>query len=478
MPRTKIVATIGPASNSEEMIRVLIDAGMNVARVNFSHLEKKQEAIDVVNRLRKVAVEMNYPLAILGDLQGPKLRLGKIPNDWLTVVRGQKMIISAEDAPDSIPFPHPELFPAIEPGARLVLGDGEVELNVLSKNGLTIEVESAVNGKIGSRKGVSLPGTSIPVSSITDKDQIDIVTICELDLDFIALSFVRSADDICELRDLMNVYGKNIPIIAKIEKSEAIEELDAIRDAADGMMVARGDLGIDLPPQEVPFLQKRIIRTCNEVGKPVITATQMLQSMVDNPVPTRAEATDVANAILDGTDAVMLSNETAMGQYPERSVKMMRDIAGIAEENFPFDEWNERRRKMLFENKGDVAEAISSSAVGAARYLNLEAIVANTVSGYTARQVARYRPEQPVIALTPVEATRRRLNLVWGIETMSVPRYNSMDEIFNNTTLFIARSGRFKPGNRIAITAGTPFARTGLTNLLQVHEFTEDEFKK
>lgn len=476
MSRTKIVATIGPASDNEQTIRALLESGMNVARVNFSHVVEEEAAIELVTRLRKVADEIDHTLTLLADLQGPKLRLGKVPGGSIELQLGDLVTLTATEQPDTIPFPHPELYDSIGLGARLVLGDGEVELQVIYKEENLLRCATTVPGRMGSRKGVNMPGTRLPIPSITEKDARDLVTICKLNFDYVALSFVRSAEDIRDLRRLMAELGANIPIIAKIEKSEAIDALLEIRDEADGMMVARGDLGIDLPAQEIPFLQKRIIRACNEVGKPVITATQMLQSMENSPIPTRAEATDVANAILDGTDAVMLSGESAYGKYPIRAVKMMRSIATMAEENFPYHDWEVRRKAQLELTTDSVAEAISSASCGIAELLNAQAIVTNTVSGYTARQVARYRPRTPIIALTPLEETRRRLNLVWGVETVQVPRYDTMDEIFNNTPRLVANTGLYKEGERIIITAGTPYARTGLTNLIQVHEFTAEDF--
>ena len=478
MSRTKIVATIGPASDNEQTIRALLESGMNVARINFSHVVEEAAAVELVNRLRKVAGEIDCTLTLLADLQGPKLRLGKVPNGSIELQLGDLVTLTTTEQPDTVPFPHPELYDSIGLGARLVLGDGEVELQVIYKEDGLLRCATTVPGRMGSRKGVNMPGTRLPIPSITEKDARDLVTICKLGFDYVALSFVRSAEDIRDLRRLMAELGANIPIIAKIEKSEAIDALFEIRDEADGMMVARGDLGIDLPAQEIPFLQKRIIRACNEVGKPVITATQMLSSMENSPIPTRAEATDVANAILDGTDAVMLSGESAFGKYPIRAVKMMRSIATMAEENFPHQEWELRRKSQLELTTNSVAEAISSASCGIAELLDAQAIVTNTVSGYTARQVARYRPKTPIIALTPLESTKRQLNLVWGVETIQVPRYDTMDEIFNHTPRLVANTNRHQVGERIVITAGTPYARTGLTNLIQVHEFVKDDFSE
>jgi pyruvate kinase len=476
MPRTKIVATIGPASSDENTMRALIRAGMNVARINFSHGDRESVTI-LAERLRRVAAGEGKLLAILGDLQGPKLRLGKVPNDGILLQHAQPVILSADpDDTDAIPFPHPELLDSIHPGARLVLGDGEVELTVQDRDGLRLYCLTTVEGEMKSRRGVNMPGTDLPIPSLTDKDRVDVETACDLQFDFLALSFVRRPEDIVELRALLHSYGSDIPIIAKIEKAEAIDALEAIRDVTDGMMVARGDLGLDLPAYEIPMLQKRIIRACNDVGKPVITATQMLQSMVDHPIPTRAEATDVANAILDGSDAVMLSAETAAGKYPVRSVQMMHNIAQITEHQFPYEEWEGRRFARVRTPVGNVSDAISSASCGIALRLGVKAIVTTTVSGFTAMQIARYRPPSRVIAVTPYEATSRRLCLVWGVEAIHIPQFASMDEMVDRTGEAVARTGEFEVGDMIVITAGVPFGRTGRTNVLQVHELTEEDF--
>ena len=476
MARTKIVATIGPASNNLETLKELLLAGMDVARVNFSHGDR-ESATKLVALLRQAAQETGKVLAILGDLQGPKLRIGHVPNGKLDTKIGDEIVLTSDESDtEAIMFPHGEIFSAIEPGARLVMGDGEVELTVSRVEGARLYCVISVEGELGSRKGVNMPGTFLPIPSISEKDRRDLETAADLKMDYVALSFVRSADDILELRSRLDDLGSTMPIIAKIEKAEAIDCLEEIRDVADGMMVARGDLGIDLPPYEIPFLQKKIIRSCNEVGKPVITATQMLQSMVEHPVPTRAESTDVANAILDGTDAVMLSAETAAGKYPVASVEMMENIARITEDHFPYDEWNLRRREQTILNTGGTTEAISSASCHIARLVEAKAIVTTTVSGYTARQVARYRPIHPVVALSPKEETARLLNLVWGVRTIQVEEFSSTDELVESTSANIARSGDFAIGERIVITAGVPFGRTGETNLLHVHDLNEEDF--
>jgi pyruvate kinase len=468
MARTKIVATIGPSSSDPETIRRMLAMGMTVARVNFSHGDHNSHR-KTINTLRRVAKEEGKVLAILGDLQGPKLRLGNVRSGGIQLSLGDEVILTPHPGqPAMIHFPHPDLIETVKPGARLVIGDGEVEFTVAEKREDTLRCIVTVAGLLEARKGVNAPGTDLAISSITDKDREDLVFICEMELDYVALSFVRSAADILELRELMKQQGTEIPIIAKIEKSEAIEHLEEIRDVTDGMMVARGDLGIDVPPQEVPLLQKRIISCCNEVGKPVITATQMLQSMVEHPRPTRAEASDVANAILDGTDAVMLSGETASGLYPVEAVRMMKNISEITEQAFPYDVWRSRRR-MVGRNARSVTEAISAATCDVAEEVKARVIVSTTMSGHTAQQIARHRPQTAVMAVSPLERTQRRLALVWGVECVLVSNFTNTDKMLEQSVAAIRPLG-LSPGDKMVITAGVPFGSSGLTNLIQVHE--------
>ncbi len=466
MARTKIVATIGPSSNNPDTIRQMLAAGMNVARINFSHGDR-QSHIDTVKMLRRVVAAEGQALAILGDLQGPKIRLGHVKAGGVRLALGDEVVLTARRGqPAMIHLPHPDLIAVVEPGARLVIGDGEVELTVMEKRADTLRCTVSVAGLLESRKGVNVPGADLGISTLTEKDREDMRLICDLQLDYVALSFVRAAVDVRELRVLMVEQGHRIPIIAKIEKSEAIANLEEIRDAADGMMVARGDLGIEVPPQEVPMLQKRIIRCCNEVGKPVITATQMLQSMVEHPRPTRAEASDVANAILDGADAVMLSNETAAGKFPVESVLMMKQISEITETEFPYDLWRARRRQSV---DVSVTEAISAASCDVADQIDAAVIVSSTMSGYTAQQIARYRPSTLIWAVSPLPETQRRLALVWGVECMLVDNFEDTDGMVARAVETLRPLGLNK-GNKIVITAGVPFGQTGQTNLIQVHE--------
>ena len=468
MARTKIVATIGPASNRPDTIRKMLHAGMNVARVNFSHGDHETNA-ETFHMLRRVADEEGKVLSILADLQGPKLRLGHVGSDGVQLARGDEVMLTPyRGQPAMIHLPHPQLIDILKPGARIVIGDGEVELEVTEKRDDALRTTVRVAGLLESRKGVNVPGTDLPISSITEKDRKDLDLVCELDFDYVALSFVRTAADIVELREMMAERNRQIPIIAKIEKGEALDNLLEIREVTDGMMVARGDLGIEVPPQEVPLLQKNIIRVCNEVGKPVITATQMLQSMVEHPRPTRAEASDVANAILDGTDAVMLSGESAAGKFPVESVLMMNQIAEITEGAFPNLIWRERRQED-YDVEASVTAAISAASCTVAEEIGARAIVPSTMSGFTARMIARYRPSTPILAVSPSPETQRRLALVWGVECLLVPRVDTTDEMIE-ATLEVVRAQGLAAGDQIIITAGVPFGSSGQTNFIQVHD--------
>ena len=471
MARTKIVATIGPASNNPETIRRMLAAGMTVARINFSHGDHASYT-DMVAMLRQVALAEGHPLAILADLQGPKLRLGHVKAGGIPLALGDEVVLTPHRGqPAMIHLPHPDLIEAVPMGARLVIGDGEVELTVTEKRRDTLCCRVTVAGLLESRKGINAPGTDTNISSLTEKDREDLALACQLGFDYVALSFVRSPTDVQKLRDLMVAAGRSIPIVAKIEKSEAIEHLEAIRDVADGMMVARGDLGIEVPPQEVPLLQKRIIQCCNATGKPVITATQMLQSMMEHPRPTRAEASDVANAILDGTDAVMLSGETALGKFPVEAVQMMKNIAEITETAFPYDLWRQRRRGTP-DGPMRIAEAISAASCDVAHQIGARAIVSTTMSGYTAQQIARHRPATAVMAVTPSPLTQRRLSLVWGVECLLIADFQDTDAMLGQAVKAM-RSFNLAPGDKLIITAGVPFGKPGTTNLIQVHEIGE-----
>ncbi|MFT7585098.1 MAG: pyruvate kinase [Cellvibrionaceae bacterium] len=467
--RTKIVATIGPASSDPEMIRNMLHAGMNVARINFSH-GHEQDHIDAISNLRQIANEENIVLALLGDLQGPKIRMGEFETIYLN--ENDEVRFSFDGSVEgTLGLPHHELYKALTAGSKMIIGDGEMDLEVVSNDGTVLVCRSIYAGELKQRKGINTPGTTHAIPSITEKDKNDLRFICQFDLDFVALSFVRTADDINELRSLMAEQGKDIPIIAKIEKFEAIENLKAIAKTANGLMVARGDLGLDMPTEQLPILQKEIIRVANRYGIPVITATQMLASMETNPRPTRAEASDIANAILDGTDAIMLSNETAVGRHPILAIQTMANIAENTEANFPYKEWRQKRKSIA--KLGNISDAISTSACNLAEQINAKLIVTSTMSGYTARQISRHRPVTMIYAVTPLARTRRQLALLWGVECVRMGNVESTDEMITESISAIESGDtqiHLEKGDLVVLTGGVPFGKTGHSNLIQVHE--------
>lgn len=467
--RTKIVATIGPASRDTETIRGMLRAGMNVARINFSH-GSQQDHIETISRLRRTADEENVVLGLLGDLQGPKIRLGDF--DPVHLHSGDEIRFSLDGSVEgTLGLPHQELFDALEPGAKMIIGDGEMDLEVVTNDGTVLTCRSIYEGELKERKGVNTPGTKHSIPAITEKDKEDLAFMCQFELDFVALSFVRTADDINHLRELMAEHGKNIPIIAKIEKFEAMQNLKKIAKAANGMMVARGDLGLDMPTEMLPISQKEIISVANRYGVPVITATQMLASMEKSPRPTRAEASDIANAILDGTDAIMLSNETAVGRHPVLAVQTMGEIAQNTEQNFPYKAWRSKRKAIA--KLGSISDAISTSSCNLAEQIGAKMIVTSTMSGYTARQTARHRPISPVYAVTPLAKTQRQLSLLWGVQSVRMGQIESTDEMIAESIAAIEIEDTdvdLQKGDLVVLTGGVPFGRTGHTNLIQVHE--------
>lgn len=476
--KTKIVATLGPASWDESSIRRMVQKGLNVARINFSHgdHERHGQTIDLV---RKVADEERAVVAILADIQGPKIRIGKIDGDGLALERGDTIILTldttATGANNIVALPHPEFVRDIKPGMQLLLDDGNLEFVVNDITGNELVCEVVIGGQLTSRKGVMAPKAHLTLSAITEKDREDIEFALNKNVDYIAMSFVRSADDIRELRWLMrHLGGPDTAVIAKIEKHEALENIEAIIEACEGIMVARGDLGLETPAEEVPFHQKRIIQLCNQASKPVITATQMLSSMVDNPRPTRAEASDVYNAIVDGTDAVMLSNETAAGKFPIQAVETMATIAAIAEQHLKqkrSDQWD--IRKPTGDGREATSDAISEATYHISEALSPRAIVTSTLTGYTARRVARERPHTPILCVTPNETTYRRMALVWGVLPLLIPQFNTIDEMIQTIVRAAHDVGVVKRGDVIIIIAGVPFGVGGQTNLLKIHRVGE-----
>ena len=465
MRRTKIVCTLGPATTGE-IFPELLAAGLNVARLNFSHgtREEHQARIDMIRAASRKAGE---PVAILQDLAGPKIRIGDISPEPVQLAAGQTFTLTSRprtgDA-KGCSVNTPEVIAATPAGATVLLADGALELTVLEKSGDTLTCRVVVGGPLSSHKGLNLPGVALPISALTAKDRGDLDFGLTQGVDLVALSFVRAARDVAELKEIIAGRGLDTPVIAKIEKPEAVERIGEILAVADGIMVARGDLGVETPLKQVPMVQKFLIAEANRVGKPVITATQMLASMVNNPRPTRAEVTDVANAILDGTDAVMLSEETAVGHYPVEAVRFLDGIARTTEAKFPYDAWLHHSSKVLSDA---ISDAISFAACELAKDLEAKAILASTASGATARLLSRFRPSVPIIAITTKEETKRRLCLVWGVLPLLIDGLESVDQMLEVVKVMAVEQGHLTSGDRLVITAGTPLGTKGATNLIK-----------
>jgi pyruvate kinase len=466
LPRTKIVCTIGPASSSADVIADLVANGMSVARLNFSHGTHKDHGA-MIKKVRAASAAAGRPVAVLQDLCGPKIRVGEIPDAGIRLAPGQSLILTADKRPaqgNRVSVSYHALPSQVKPGDRILLADGMMELTVDRTTPNEIECTVVTGGILTSHKGINLPSSSLDIPAITEKDRRDLIFGLEMDVDYVALSFVRAAADIHAIKKIIRRQGKQTPVIAKIEKHEALDNIDAILEAADGIMVARGDLGVEIPLEKVPIIQKQLVRKANILGKPVVIATQMLRSMVESPRPTRAEATDVANAVLDGADAVMLSEETASGDYPVEAVRFMARIAASAEERFP----HEKYLRML--SKEGIAEAVSYAASILARNLNAGAIIATTRSGFTASHIARYRPAQPIIALSPDDETVRRLTLHWGCIPFFLPVVEDTDQMVEHAAMAAMEKGHVRKGDRVVITAGRPIWQAGTTNMLWVKE--------
>jgi pyruvate kinase len=461
--RTKIVCTLGPASSSPEVLRSLMDAGLNVARINFSHGTHQDQAARIA-LVRRIAKELGRPVAILGDLQGPRIRVGDLKAP-LTLEDGHEVTLAPEDraAGADIPITYDGLARDVKAGSRVLMDDGLLELAVTAVRAPKVQARVVHGGVLRAHKGLNLPGIAVSAPSLTDKDRADIAFAVEQDLDYLALSFVRKAEDVGALRALV---PKGMLLVAKIEKDTALADIHRIVESADAVMVARGDLGVELPFEEVPFAQKRIIAVANALGRPVITATQMLESMVTNPRPTRAEASDVANAILDGTDAVMLSAETAAGAYPRLAVEAMTRIIQEIERH-PGHHPAARPR-----DSGDgparTEDAIAAATAAAARSLRTPLVIVFTKGGSSARVVASHRPDVPILAVTDLERTWRQLALVWGVQPALVEHAENYDAMFARARDAVARTGLAKAGDRVIVTAGVPFDVPGSTNLLKV----------
>lgn len=467
MPRTKIVCTIGPASRSPQILEQLLQAGMNVARLNFSHGVKSEHEEVIVN-IRQIAARLGYPVAILQDLAGPKIRIGEIQKGLITVESGNHFILTNREVPgdeNEVSINYPDLPKDIKPGDKLLLSDGALELEVIETNDQDIKCRVIIGGPLSSNKGINLPMGSIKTPILTKKDKEDLSFGIGQEVDYVALSFVRNINDIIDVKQFISELGSsNTPIIAKIEKHEALKNIDEIIQAVDGLMVARGDLGVEIPLQKIPMVQKVLIEKSNRAGKPVITATQMLRSMVDSPRPTRAEVTDVANAVLDGTDAVMLSEETAIGNYPVQSVKTIASIAEEAESGFPFDVWVQR---FVSKDVKSLPEAVSLAACNLAEHINAKSIITFTQSGTTARLVSKYRPRSDILAATPLEKTYRRLALIWGVIPIISRSVTNTDDMIERIITDALASGLVHDGEKVVITAGIPVGVSGKTNLIK-----------
>ena len=468
--RTKIVCTLGPASSSREAIRALISAGMDVARLNFSH-GSHDEHKRLIGLVREESAAADRVVPILQDLQGPKIRIGEMKNGGALLHKGQSLCLTAEPVEYGtrkwVHVSYPPLASAVEIGGRILMDDGNIELRVVEVDGAEVKTEVVVGGVLRSRKGVNLPQIRSSSPSLTEKDRIDLQFGLEHDVDFIGLSFVRSAEDVRELISKVRESGKSVGVIAKIEKPEAVEDFENILACSDAIMVARGDLGIEIPMQEVPIVQKRLIRQCLKAATPCITATQMLESMMENPRPTRAEASDVANAVLDGSDALMLSGETAAGKYPVRAVEVMDEIIRSVEGHRRGLGGQEAASDGTASGEG-VTQAISFTAVRLAEDVDAKALCCLTHSGATARAIARHRPEMPIYAFTDNTRIVRRLALLWGTEAFAIPFQSYTEDGISAVHLGLLRRGLAGPGDRIVITAGLPLPAKGLTNMVHV----------
>jgi pyruvate kinase len=467
MRRTKIVATIGPASRDPEVLARMVEAGLDVARLNFSHGNLELHA-ENAERVRAAASAAGRQVAILQDLPGPKLRVGVIENEIAELRRGDTLVLlcgSNEIGNErQMSVTWPGLAEAVDPQDVIYLADGKIRLRVEAVRLGSGEVETVVEvgGAVASRQGLNIPGSTRGLKAVPDED-LEMLRFGEsIGVDMVALSFVRTAEDVTNVRE-----HTRLPLIAKIEKPQAVDEAEDIIRAADCVMVARGDLGIELPIQDVPLAQKRLLRIAGQLARPSITATQMLDSMVASPRPTRAEATDVANAIFDGTDAVMLSQESAVGQYPVETIAMMASICERTEQALPYEHWNDTRVRR---DARDPAYTVAYSVCQAARDLNLAAIIAPTLSGRSARLISSHRPDVPILALSPGRETVRRCSLMWGVQAASMRRHEVTEALIADAARRVVELGWVKPGERVAITAGLPSGRPGTTSVMQIQQ--------
>jgi len=462
--KVKILATLGPASSNETMIRKLFEAGADVFRINMSHTDHDSMRT-LVKTIRKIEKGVGRPIGILADLQGPKLRVGKFARGGEDLKIGQKFALDDNEAPGDgsrVHLPHPEILRAVRSGDRLLIDDGKLQLRCESNDGKAIRCVVVAGTRISDRKGVSLPDTDLPVGALTEKDRRDLDAVLATGVDWVALSFVQRPEDLSEAR---KIARGRAALLAKIEKPQAVARLAEIIELSDAIMVARGDLGVEMPIEAVPGIQKQITRACRRAGKPVVVATQMLESMITAPVPTRAEVSDVSIAVFEGADAVMLSAESAAGQYPVEAVTMMNNIAERVEQDPLYSGIINAQRS---EPEATGADAISLASRQIAETLKLSAIVTYTASGATGLRAARERPQMPIIALSPVVETARRLSLVWGTHCVVTEDAHDLDDMVDRACRIAHQEEFGKPGDRIIITAGVPLRTPGATNMLRI----------
>ncbi|MGE5370902.1 MAG: pyruvate kinase [Solirubrobacterales bacterium] len=473
MRKTKIICTLGPATDSIEVVKDLARLGMNVARLNFSHGTHEQH-LNRIKLVQQATQESGKLISIMLDTKGPEIRIGMVRDGKVEMVEGNPVVLTTrlvEGTESELHVNFPGLPDAVKPGDRILIADGVIALEVERvEGGENIHCRVVYGGSLGSQKGINIPGVATGLPFLSERDIADIHFGLDQGIDFIAASFVRDARDVLDIRRIIESRDMNVDIIAKIECQEAVHNLDQIIKVADAIMVARGDLGVEIPTEEVPLVQKRIVEKCNSAGKPVIIATQMLESMIKSPRPTRAEASDVANGIFDGADAIMLSGETAAGQFPREAVETMARIALRAEEVLPFEQMLKRKR---FQGSLFPTDAIGYATCALATDLDASAIITATQSGSTARMVAKYRPRSIILATTPIEAVARRLNLVWGVHPILVETTSGTDEMFEESVDAALRQGMIKEGDLVVITAGVPSGVPGTTNLIKVHVVAE-----
>ena len=472
MRRTKIVCTIGPSIETEERISEIITAGMDVARLNLSH-GTSEEHIRRLELIRSTSSRMKKNVGYLFDTRGPEVRTGDLSEDHVMLEEGREIILTTEDVVGSaerVGVTYPKLHEDLKPGCTVLIDDGLIVLEVIAIEGRDIRCRILHGGELRSYKGLNTPGTRINLPAVDENDRRDIITALDYEVDFLAASFARNIEDILEIRALIEERKGSMMILAKIESLEGVENFDEILEVSDGIMVARGDLGVEIPPEDVPMLQKEFIRKCNRTGKPVITATQMLDSMIRNPRPTRAEASDVANAIFDGTDAVMLSGETAVGRFPVEAVKTMARIAVRTEKDLDYRQIMQDMSRTI---KKTVTDAISYSTCHVSAELKADAIITATQSGHTARMVSKYKPRAPIVAVTSNHQVATRLTLTWGVYAVVCPPANTTDEMFVNAIQASLKEDLISDGNLVVITAGVPVGVSGTTNLLRVETVGE-----